>query len=191
MRRFCVRNKCDRLGTLTYAPEHLPDDVDGVWRDVERFRKRLRKLLGQEVPMAAVIERGSKNGRLHVHLAIGSYVAKEAMAEAWGRGFVEVRKLKVAGHGGRERCRRAAAYISKYLAKEAGTAESDRGFNRRRYSVSKGFTLVPRSFAVQSRGEGLALAQELETGEVVWWWSSADDPDWCGPPVTVMHFGDP
>lgn len=192
LRRWCVRNEADRLATLTYAPEHLPEDRDGVWRDVERFRRRLRDQMGEAAPpVAAVIERGA-GGRLHVHLALGGYVAKSVLAEAWGYGFVDVRKLKIAGRGRRERCRRAAAYLAKYVSKSSGSeADAERGFNRRRYSVTKGYSVVARSRVVESVGVALELAQALIGGSVCWSWCSSESEDWPGPPLIVAHFGDP
>ena len=123
VRRYCVRNGCDRLGTLTYAPEHLPESWQDVWKDIERFRRRLSKALGVAPAMVATIERGEQNGRLHVHVALDRFIPEHVVQEAWGLGYVSLRKLKVAGKGRRERCRRAAAYISKYVTKgyEDGT----------------------------------------------------------------------
>lgn len=195
VRRYAVRNGCDRLVTLTYSDEYLPDTWQAVWDDIERFRRRLTKALGVAPAMVATIERGELNGRLHVHIALDRFVPESVLAEAWGRGFVSVRKIKVSGRGKRERCRRAAAYISKYVTKayENGDGDGDgegRAFNGRRYSVTKGYAPTQRSWAVSTRFEGLEVLRALCGGEVVWSWSSASAPEWRGPPIDVVHFGD-
>lgn len=189
MRRYCVSNRLDRLGTLTYAPEHLPESWVDCWEDIEDLRRKLYAELGERLPLVFTIERGD-GGRLHVHFAFGRYLPEDLVRRLWGRGFVSLRKLNVQGTGKRERCRRAAAYVSKYVTK-SDNSEAGRDFNGRRYSTSHGFGCVRRSTAVGSFAEGIALAHEWVGGAVVWSWSSADDPDWLGPPVTCMHFGDP
>lgn len=191
VRRYCVRNGLDRLMTLSYAPEHLPESWQDCWADIEDFRRKLYAHLGGPVPLVATIERGSLHDRLHVHIAFGRYLDADAVAGLWGRGFVDLRRISVAGVGKRERCRTAAAYVAKYVTKGSELDANGREFNGRRYSTSHGFAATRRSQAVSSFLDGLELAHQWVGGSVVWSWSSSDDPDWLGPPVTCLHFGDP
>ena len=181
LRRYCVGNGLDHLWTLTYAPEFLPDDEDGVWSDIERFRKRLHEGLGRLIPVAAVIERGTEGGRLHVHLLVPGRIPIEVMRKAWGRGFVQVEAPPVRrGMSKRERLRVTARYLTKYVGKEFDEGRP----NRKRYSVTTGFQPVRRwTFG----GHDLlpAIEQALNGRRIVHWWQS--DDDWPGPPVVCVR----
>lgn len=190
VRRYCVRNGLDRLGTLTYAPEHLPEQWQDVWADVERFRRGIYAEVGGPIPLVVTIERGEQSGRLHVHFAFGQFLDAGMVRRVWGKGFVDLRRLEAKGEGKRARCRRAAAYVAKYVTK-GDSAEAGRQFDGRRYSTTHGFGCVRRSESVESYAKGLRQAMDWCGGEVDWSWSSSEDPDWPGTPVTVLHFGDP
>lgn len=187
LRRYCVANKLDRLVTLTYRPDTLPDDWSDCWKDIERFRRRLFKVLGESVALACVIERGSQSDRLHVHCAVGQYIQKSDLEQAWGLGFVDIRKVKVSGVGKRERGRRAAAYLSKYL----GKGSADRDFNGKRYSVTRHFQARKVRTRVLGPTDGLEALLELLGGFVVSSWSSIGVEGWEGPPVYVFQMSDP
>lgn len=183
LRRYCVANWCSRLVTLTYNDQHLPEDRAGVWPHVEDFRRRLRKLTGKDVPLAAVIERGEKSDRLHVHLALGEFVPERVLASAWRhRGWVDVRMIRTKGESKRERCRRAAGYLAAYLKKDWDAEE--RGFNRRRYSTTKGYRPVSRSTRALDYRVAVAWALAQVPGEIAYEWSS-DREDL--PPMWVAY----
>jgi len=188
VRRYCTKNGLDRLLTLTYRPDDLPDDLGGVWKDIERFRRRLFAITGK-IPLVCVVEQGEQSGRLHVHVAVGQYLDRAMVAEAWSRGFIDIRKIKAGGSGKRERCRRAAGYISKYVTKDGGTEL--REFNGHRYSTTNGFKNARRSFEVASLAEGTAQLLRIHGGEIEFMWSSAMAEDWMGPPVISFRFSDP
>jgi hypothetical protein len=181
LRRYCVANGLDHLWTLTYAPEHLPDDEDGVWRDIERFRRRLRDALG-EFPLAAVIEHGSESGRLHVHFLVAGRLPIEVVAGCWGKGFVQVEPPKrTRGLGKRARLRRTASYLTKYVGKEFDQS----AFNRRRYSVSKGYQPAARR-RYSGRDFAQALAAAAGNREVECYWASPVE-GWPGFPVVCFR----
>jgi len=190
VRRYCVVNGLDRLVTLTYAPEHLPEDWDGVWADIDSLRRNLRSFLkGRSIPILATIERGEKGGRLHVHLAIGQYIPAPDLERCWGKGFIDIRKVRVMGEGKRARCRAAAHYVSKYVTK-ADSHKDGRSFNGRRYSTTKGFQYVTRSTLVGSFDDAWHFLLGEALGPVEWTWWSGDDEEWRGPPVLAVRFGD-
>ncbi len=198
MRRFCVHNKLNVLWTLTFDDEHLPDDWDGVWVEIERFRRWLYKHLGKKVPAVFVIERGEDEDgtkRLHVHMALGLSVDKRALEAGWGCGWVKYSKRVAQGgtkrvRGRREQARTVAAYLSAYLTKQDSTA-AGREFDGKRYSVTKGFAARARSFVVPSPSAGFNVARSLCGGVVDWEFHSDDDPEWLGVPVHCYRFGDP
>lgn len=183
-----MANGLDRLLSLTFNDDHLPDDRAGVWVCVEDFRRRMHDHYGERIPMVVTIERGKENNRLHVHIAYGRFLDANVIAALWGRGFVDLRKIKVSGEGKRAGCRRAAQYVAKYVTKDD---LDDRELNQRRYSVTVGFKPRRSSQRVESFLAGLDLAAVTCGGEVEFRWDSSEDPDWCGPPVHVVAYGDP
>jgi hypothetical protein len=175
IRRYAVANGLTRLATLTYA--HQTDDAATVRRDFSGFSRRLRRTY-PHLRWVRVFER-HQSGMLHVHVGLSGYVPKSALADLWGHGFVDVRKIRTKG-GGREDARAAARYLSKYVAKDA---VADVGEHR--YEIRQGFQ--PRKVRMLARSvlelEQLALAAGYVSGEPSYVWWSAQDPDHTGPPV--------
>lgn len=96
--------------TLTYAPEHCPSDYSLVWKDVQKFIKRLRYAVdGREkstVAYYAVGEKGSKRGRPHYHLVLmGAPICD--IQNSWGLGHVDIRPARCG----------AMQYMLKYVVK--------------------------------------------------------------------------
>jgi hypothetical protein len=197
LRRWCVANQCDRLGTLTFAPEYLPADRAGVWRVVARFRRRMAEV-DPDLVMAVTIEgdpgveQGGEDGkRLHVHIAFNRYVRQDVVERAWGVGFVDLRKIRTAGEGKRARARRAAGYLAKYVGKEFGAGAGGRGLNGRRHSVTKGHAVRWVQRRLSELPEVLQWVHDRCGGPVSGAWSSASAEGWRGPPIWVWEFGDP
>jgi len=194
VRRWCKAHRATRLATLTFAVEPT---LDGGWQAVEALRKRLRAHGFDQ--LLVVPEYGETNGRLHFHAALGRYVPKRLLEECWGEGFVEIRMLKARTKrhttSVREQAGIVAGYISTYLTSEPGGAEGDAGpaappavgFNRRRYSISKG--TVPEVVRFVSFGLFEAWsATQLLCGHTVneVWRSPTDDDAWRGPPLLLL-----
>jgi hypothetical protein len=198
VRRYCVHNSLNVLWTLTFDDQHLPDDWDGVWVEVERFRRWLYGHLGKKVPAVFVIERGEDaegTKRLHVHMALGVFVDHRALEAGWGCGWVQFSKRVAQGgtkrvRGKRAQARTVAAYISAYLTKQDSTS-AGREFDGKRYSVTKGFAARARSFVCPSPTAGYNVARSLCGGAVEWEFHSDDDAEWLGMPVHCYRFGDP
>jgi hypothetical protein len=119
VRRYCAANRLNRLGTLTYRGEGC-HDAGQMRGDVAEFFRSLRDLLGRgPFPYVWVAEwHGSGHG-LHVHFAVGRFLRRGLIEQAWGRGFVHIRLLSdlPAGSSSWEEARRAAGYLSKYVTK--------------------------------------------------------------------------
>jgi len=56
---------------------------------------------------------------LHVHFAVGRFIGRGKIEQAWGRGFVHIKLLGdlPAGSGSLQEARLAARYLSKYVTK--------------------------------------------------------------------------
>lgn len=176
VRRYCVTNGCTRLVTLTRADQ--THDRRQVVRDVQRWARELRAR-HPTIAYLWTLER-HQSGALHVHVALSSYVPKGELARLWGRGFVDVRKIRAGG--GRESARVAARYVSKYVAKAPAS-----GPGEHRYEVRQGRQPV----AVRVLGE---TSDQVRTELVRAMWGelpsyeseSSSWTAWTGPPVTFL-----
>lgn len=192
IRRYVVSHGCTRQVTLTYAPEHLPASLEEGWADIEDFRRKMGKKVG---PMLIVPEWGEKSGRFHWHALVPKYQRKSVYEEAWGRGWVDIRRIKSnrsdGPRGARSDARTAARYASKYLAKTFRDGQEGRKAGGKRYSTTKGTKVEPRRLRFQTRDQALTFATRVVAGgmaNVTGMWSSEDQPDWEGPPVWLIHF---
>ena len=161
IRDFALHNRLAYLLTLTFSDEHLPFSVEGCFQVFKLFMKRLRYQVGSEFPYVAVVERGSKGGRLHLHVAVGRWYlenlfvsvcsscarpgvrvspaseGRPCLACIWGNGFVSGPGDKWAGEvRANGDPNRAAAYLSKYVSKDFSSSASA---GRNAYRVSRGF----------------------------------------------------
>lgn len=146
MRRYCRANRLDRLCSLTYAK--APADRAECVAHLRRFFERLQAVFGR-LPIVAVLEKGSTNGRLHAHLAVGRFIPKQQLERIWGHGFVDIRKFK--GKGQRWNQRELAAYLAKYVSKSVeampGEAAEQGADGKHRYQLTQGWT--PRTFRLR------------------------------------------
>lgn len=182
VRRYCAANRLNRLGTLTYRGEgcHDPFVLRG---HVAVFFRALRAGLGRSIPYVWTAEWHTTGHGLHVHFAVGEFVRRSLIEEAWGHGFVHIKLLGdlAVGSGAVAEARKAAGYLSKYVGK-AFAEERIPGLHR--YEVAQGFQ--PTVTAVWGRTADAAIdrACELLDGvqpEVRWYSSEVDG--WQGPPA--------
>lgn len=97
--------------TLTYRPEHLPDNGSLEKGEFQKFMKRLRKRLGErEVKYFACGEYGERTNRPHYHLAFFGIGPKdkEDIEDKWGKGFVHMGTLTYD----------SAVYVAGYIMKK-------------------------------------------------------------------------
>lgn len=173
--------------TLTYA--EAASDVAQVRRDLADFVRALRVTyppFRQFGAYLAVIEAGSKHGRLHVHVAIGQYVPRSAIDAAWGHGFVSVKRFT--GAFGAQ-----AATVAGYLAKYVGKVVPVGGVvtpGHHRYYCSQGHQPQWDRVLVLTRDEfESAVAEVLGEGLDVWR-SPPPGELWRGPPaVSIRRVG--
>jgi hypothetical protein len=146
--------------SLTYATPAA--NVDQAGADFRQFRVRLLRARwwdGEAFPYLWVVEWGSKNGRLHLHLAVGDWWDRLGCVEVCARCATTGRKRKgpvapagsscvgcVWGHGfvgrpnGNGEPAAVAHYAAKYLGKSLG---ADGLTGRQAYRVGEGFQPEP------------------------------------------------
>jgi hypothetical protein len=188
VRRFCAVNRLNRLGTLTYAgsgchdEQDLRDDVAGFWR-------ALREAMGGTAfPYLWVAEWHPKGHGLHVHFAVGQFVARSKIEAAWGRGFVHIKLLGdlPVGSGPLQEARVAAGYLSKYLNKSLDERRTDR---LHRYEVAQGFLPVKTSVSGRTLHEAIRNASALMGGHrPAQLWESGSVEGWDRPPAVWMSW---
>ena len=190
LRRYCAANRLNRLGTLTYrgAGCHDPEVVRGHLG--EFFRSLRTQLGGEGFPYVWVPEWHKSGHGLHAHFAVGRFVRRGLIEQAWGHGFVHIKLLGnlPVGSGSLSEARVAAGYLSKYVAKTF-TDPTARVLGLHRYDVAQGFQPQPVALTGRSAAEVLAQASAVLGSTPSTEWSSASVEDWQGPPAIWAQWG--
>lgn len=98
--------------TLTYKNSPMTDSKR-LYADFKRMMRRLRKFVGKYLAYIVIIE-PQASGSLHAHLLLKTldrsrlYIPNEKLAEAWGQGFVNVKRLSDADN--------VASYVMAYVS---------------------------------------------------------------------------
>lgn len=187
VRRYCAENGLNRLGTLTYAGAGCHDE-DALREHVGGFFRAVRAGLGgQQLPYLWVPEWHKTGHGLHVHFAVGRYVPRHLIEQAWGRGFVHIKLLSdlPVGSTSWQESRRAARYLSKYVTKSMSTAG---GSGRHRYDLAQGFQ--PRGLLLRgtSPHDVIRQARALMGSAPSYTWTSAETKGWQGPPALWLSW---
>ncbi len=191
LRRYCAANGLNRLGTLTYAGEGCHDPRQ-VRADVGLFFRRLRDQLGGDpFPYAWVPEWHKTDHGLHLHFAVGRYVPRSEIVTAWGHGFVHIKLLSgtPAGAGRWGEARRAAGYLSKYVAKTfTDTDQGKRPRGLHRFDVAEGFAPASMLLRGVSAADVVRQASEVMGGLPARSWVSGQVDGWQGPPAVWFQW---
>lgn len=191
LRRYCAANGLNRLGTLTYAGEGCHDPRQAR-ADVGLFFRRLRDGLGGEpFPYVWVPEWHKTGHGLHLHFAVGRFVPRSDIVHAWGHGFVHIKLLSgaPAGSGTWGEARRAAGYLSKYVAKTFTDTDGEkRPKGLHRFDVAQDFT--PASVVVSglTAADVTRQASRLMGGAPARVWNSGEVAGWQGPPAISLQW---
>ena len=177
LRRYVVANRLNRLGTLTYAQSCT--DERQVRKDVGIFFRRLKSHVGVPFPYVWVPEWHRDHG-LHLHFAVGRYVPRASIENAWGRGFVHIKLLGRVpiGQGTLGEARGAAKYLGKYMRKGF---ELEHEFNLRRFDAARGFAPKAEVILGRSAEEVLIEASDRMGARPNYVWRSIDQEGWIGP----------
>jgi hypothetical protein len=154
---------------------------------VARFFRLLRAALGgRAFPYVWVPEWHSSGHGLHVHFAVGQFIARSKIETAWGHGFVHIKRLSdlPVGSTSLHEARRAAGYLSKYVTKTFAAGAAERLAGMHRYEVAQGFQPPVVRLVGVSADDVLCQAVEQMAGVMpAISWSSGDVNDWQGPPA--------
>ena len=188
IRRYCAAWRLNRFASLTYRGEGCHDPL-ALRSDLGDFFRTLRRSLGGDrFPYVWVPEWHRTEHGLHGHFAVGRYVRRKLIEEAWGRGFVHIKLIGdlPVGSGALEEARCSARYLAKY----AGKAFDERRLKGlHRYDVAQGFQ--PRAEMIYGRrlADVLDKACDRMGSEPSYQWTSDKLPDWQGPPAVWVSWG--
>jgi hypothetical protein len=174
------------MGSLTYAGPGC-FDPRALRTDLADFFLNLRASLGDSpFPYLWVPEWHKEHG-LHAHFAVGRYIKRHLIEEAWGRGFVHIKLLGdlPSGATSLEEARRAAGYLAKYIGKDIGHIK-EMGLHR--YDVAQGFG--PRKIAIEgpTLGEAFTRACDVMGGLPATYSTSDEWSHWVGPYAVAMSW---
>ena len=180
IRRYCATHQLNRLGTLTFRGGGCHDQRQ-LRTYVGEFFRQLRFGLGDKpFPYVWVPEWHTTDHGLHVHFAVGQYIRRSLIESAWPHGFVHIKLLGdlPVGSGPLGESRKAAGYLSKYVAKSFLDTKRIDGLHR--YDIAQGFTPIVERITGTSPFALIELASERFGAWPIYEWSSADEPDWRG-----------
>ena len=188
LRRYSASNRLDRLAGLTYRGDGQRDER-ALRTDLHHFFRRLRRSLdGVPFPYVWVPEWHPGGHGLHVHLAVGRFIPQPLLATAWGHGIVDIRRSgSKHSPGSLGASRRAAAYLSKYLAK---SFEQPRTPGLHRYEIAQGFKPKVERISGATLAEAMAVAAERMGGPAAFVSISNEWDGWKGPPAVWASWDD-
>lgn len=191
VRVYCAANRLNRLGTLTYEGAGCHDPAQ-LRLDVAEFFKALRAGLGgRPFPYVWVPEWHKSDHGLHVHFAVGQFIARGRIQAAWGRGFVHIKRLSdlPVGSSTWQEARKAAGYLSKYVTKSFQGGERERVPGLHRYEVAEGFQPPVMRLVGRSAWQVQSKAETVMGGPPALKWSSAEAEEWKAPPAVWFAWG--
>jgi hypothetical protein len=177
VRRYCVENRLNRLGTLTYGPPFCRDPR-AVRGHVGGFFRRLRTETGP-LPYLWVPELHEDGERYHLHFGVGQFVHWRSIRRAWPHGFIHIKLIGdlPVGSGTIGEARVTAGYLGKYV----GKALEDGPAGLHRYEVAQGFQPLCQRIVGTTLEEVLAKAAEVMGSPPAEVWDSATVADWAAP----------
>lgn len=192
LRRYCAANRLNRLGTLTYRGEGCHDAALVRAHLAEFFRALRVATGGKAFPYVWVPEWHKTGHGLHAHFAVGRFIKRSLIESAWGHGFVHIKLLGdlPVGSTNLSEARRAAGYLSKYVAKSFADP-TVRVMGLHRYDIAQGFRPRPVALSGPTVEDVLAQASTAlgSSPTVEWSSSSTTVEDWQGPPAIWAQWG--
>lgn len=154
--------------TLTYSPEHLPENSNLQYRDFQLFMKRLRKFFKVPVRFYMCGEYGTEGGRPHYHACLfgvdfsdkkyykrsgsGSMLYQsDVLSKLWGLGNCDIGELNF----------ESAAYCSRYITTKVLGPSAKEHYRRVNLETGEIFDLVPE-FTKMSLKPGIGTPYYLK-----------------------------
>ena len=188
VRRLVTEHRLVRMWTLTQRDETAADDRPMVVRRVQAFTRRVRARW-PKLRWLAVLEWHPGGHGWHVHMVVDRFVPKAVLADLWGWGFVDARRIAVRGDSTTMAAtRKAAAYVAKYVAKDPAPGAPAHVSGDHRYLRPLGMTWTE----VTAEGDFeqmLNLAWHWWQTPPSWLWHSSQEPKWRGPSCLVIRSG--
>ena len=184
VRRYCASNRLTRFGTLTHAGKGCWDPLE-LRQEMALFFRRLRAEIGKPYPYLWVGEWHKSHG-LHAHYAMGRFVRRGAIEEAWGRGFITIKQHGdlPAGSTALIEARHSARYLSKYMTKSV----EDVAAGLHRYEVGQGFQPMSVGFKGRSSDEVLGWAADQMGSSPDFVTPSSEWEHYLGPPAVFASW---
>lgn len=174
------------MWTLTFRESTTVEQRPEVVKRLGEFGKRLaRRMPG--IRWLAVLELHPGGHGWHVHMLVSRYVPKEIVRKIWGHGHIDVRSI--AGRGvvdSLSAARKAAAYASKYVSKDADKTPRAPGEHRYYRSESMPITVIEYEGDFVS---AVTMVWGHFNQRIGWVWWSGDDDKWRGPRVLAVRSG--
>jgi hypothetical protein len=183
IRRYGVRNRLNRLGTLTYRgggchdPWRLRADLAGFFRELRE------RLAAGPLPYVWVPQWHPGGHGLHAHFAVGRFVPRGLIERCWGHGFIHIKQLNglPVGSGELAEARLTARYLAGYAGRDLDDERRPPGLHR--YEVAQGFQ--PEKILVYgcSAEDVIERASRLMGAAPKRVWFSSEVEGWHGPPA--------
>jgi hypothetical protein len=183
IRRYAAANRLNRLGTLTYRGAGCHEPLR-LREHLASFFRALRDGLDSGRFAYVWVPQWHPGGHgLHAHFAVGRFVPRRLIEQAWGHGFVHIKLLDglPVGSGRLAESRLAARYLARYVGRDLDDARRLAGLHR--YEVAQGF----QPAKIECYGSSAEDVIERASGymgsapERVWLSSSVEG--WRGPPA--------
>ncbi len=182
-RRYAAANRLNRLGTLTYRGEGCHDPVR-LRGDLAGFFRELRSGIDQgRFPYVWVPQWHPGGHGLHAHFAVGRFVQRRLIEQAWGHGFVHIKLLDglPVGSGTLGEARLAARYLARYVGREVEDARRLAGLHR--YEVAQGFQPAKIECYGRTAEDVIERASGFMRSAPERVWLSSSVEGWRGPPA--------
>ncbi len=121
----------DLLLSLSYAPEHAPENEQEAKREFANFMRRVnyqRKKRGLPIAKWISVTEISRNGRIHHHVVMDHLLDRDTVEGIWKHGFANTKKL-------RPDAKRGLLPVADYIAKTF--KDNGKKKNMRKWDCSK------------------------------------------------------
>lgn len=145
--------------TLTYAPEHYPENLSLDKTAVPRFIADLRRQIGKKIKYYHCGEYGDKLGRAHYHVLIfGWKPPRDTIRQVRGGTFPLFTSTLIECLWGKGHCPfgeltfESAAYTARYATKKITGRKADSHYRRAHPDTGEIFQVIPEYATMSNRG---------------------------------------